>query len=47
MNDKTNILFKQIRPNGTFGLVFLHLGLEEKRGIASILMMFNKNTVYI
>ncbi len=30
MCHKTNILFKQIRPNGIFGLVFLHLELEGK-----------------
>ncbi len=30
VHDKTNILFKQMRPNGIFSLVFLHLRLEEK-----------------
>jgi hypothetical protein len=36
----THILFKQIRPDGIFGLVFLHLGLEGK-GIASVFYCFD------
>lgn len=48
--DETNVLFKQIRPNGMFGLARPRATAARQGSricAASVLIMFSQNTVYI